>query len=44
MAMTVICKHCGAENTKDENQYVVVCPKCGKKTSYFVLPVIKPKR
>lgn len=34
----VICKHCGAENQKRDDQYVVKCPKCGKDTSYGVQP------
>lgn len=36
--MTVICKHCGAENQKDEAQYVVKCTECGKETCYLVQP------
>lgn len=36
--MTVICKWCGAKNEKEQSQYVVICPKCGKKTSYMVQP------
>lgn len=36
--MTVICKHCGAENQKEEGQYVVKCTKCGKETTYMVRP------
>lgn len=36
--MTVKCKHCGAENTKEADQYVVKCPNCGKETTYFIQP------
>jgi len=36
--MKVKCKWCRAENEKDESQYVVKCPKCGKETSYLVQP------
>lgn len=38
MAMIVKCKHCGASNQREPDQYVVKCASCGKKTSYLVQP------
>ncbi|MBA7612929.1 hypothetical protein ES703_20170 [subsurface metagenome] len=32
----VKCKKCGAENTRENNQYKVICEVCGEVT-YYVL-------